>query len=336
MLFLNIFQHSDGSFAWENVFIILLALIAGYLLQRFNAKKISNNKYAASIAEWENKYKKLENEYKNYKSNISSADKQNEKSLIQLSGRVKSLEGDIRALSDEKNKLLQQLVSKEEEIKRYSKIVADFEDNLKAIREEKLKAEAEWADKLKTAKEELTRASIWEQRVKSAEEDAQKAKSAIGNAERKKLEAELRLKTATEYAGKVVPLENELKLLKEKYEGQVADLDTKIAVFGNKLKIKDEENLSLKNELSVKDKMIKETEEKLASSSLDLPQLKIVMAQLELQRENNKTLQQEFEMKHASNISLMNEIEYLKNEMKKIAEENLMLKSKTPAQESLS
>ena len=60
------------------------------------------------------------------------------------------------------------------------------------------------------------------------------------------------------------------------------------------------------------------------------------MAQLELQKETNKTLQQEFEMKHASNISLIGEIEYLKNEMKKIAEENLALKSKTPAQESLS
>jgi chromosome segregation ATPase len=336
MLLLNIFQHSDGSFAWENVFIILLALIAGYLLQRFNAKKISNNKYAASIAEWENKYKRLENEFKNYKSNISSADKQNEKSVLQLSGRVKSLEGDIRALSDEKNKSLQQLIVKEEEIKRYSKIVSDFEDNMKTIREDKLRAEAEWSDKLKTAKEELSRASIWEQRVKSAEEDAQKARSAIGNAERKKLEAELRLKTATEYAGKVVPLENELKLLRGKFEGQEADLNAKIIELGEKLKANEAENASLKNELSEKSKLATEATEKLSSSADNLSQLKTVMAQLELQKETNKTLQQEFEMKHASNISLIGEIEYLKNEMKKIAEENLALKSKTPAQESLS
>jgi len=336
MLLLNIFQHSDGSFAWENVFIILLALIAGYLLQRFNAKKISNNKYAASIAEWENKYKRLENEFKNYKSNISSADKQNEKSVLQLSGRVKSLEGDIRALSDEKNKSLQQLIVKEEEIKRYSKIVSDFEDNMKTIREDKLRAEAEWSDKLKTAKEELSRASIWEQRVKSAEEDAQRARSAIGNAERKKLEAELRLKTATEYAGKVVPLENELKLLRGKFEGQEADLNAKIIELGEKLKANEAENASLKNELSEKSKLATEATEKLSSSADNLSQLKTVMAQLELQKETNKTLQQEFEMKHASNISLIGEIEYLKNEMKKIAEENLALKSKTPAQESLS
>ena len=336
MLLLNIFQHSDGSFAWENVFIILLALIAGYLLQRFNAKKISNNKYAASIAEWENKYKRLENEFKNYKSNISSADKQNEKSVLQLSGRVKSLEGDIRALSDEKNKSLQQLIVKEEEIKRYSKIVSDFEDNMKTMREDKLRAEAEWSDKLKTAKEELSRASIWEQRVKSAEEDAQRARSAIGNAERKKLEAELRLKTATEYAGKVVPLENELKLLRGKFEGQEADLNAKIIELGEKLKANEAENASLKNELSEKSKLATEATEKLSSSADNLSQLKTVMAQLELQKETNKTLQQEFEMKHASNISLIGEIEYLKNEMKKIAEENLALKSKTPAQESLS
>ena len=303
MLLLNIFQNSDGSFAWDIILLLLLAGIAGYLLHRYRAKKITDNKYAAGIADSVAKYKKLENEYKNYKSNISSAEKHNEKSVLQLSGRVKSLEGDIRVLSDEKNKLLQQFLLREEDIKRYSRQVADLEDNLKALRENKSKEDAEWADKLKTAKEELVKAAAWEQRVRAAEEEAQRAKSAIGSAERKKLEAELRLKATTEYAGKVGPMENELNFLKEQF-------------------------VVLEAELKIKTNLITELQAKAGASGEVLTALRTASAQLELQKENNKTLQQEFEMKHSSNISLIDEIQYLKTTMSKMAAENEALKSK--------
>jgi len=305
MLLLNIFQHSDGTFAWDIILLLLLALIAGYLLNRYATKKVSDNKYAAGIAASEAKYKKLENEYKNYKSNISSAEKQNEKSVVQLSGRVKALEGDIRVLSEEKNKLYQQLLLKEEDIKRYSRQLADLEDNLKSLRESKLKEDEEWSDKLKMAKEELVKAAAWEKRVRAAEEEAQRAKSAIGNAERKKLEAELRLKATTEYAGKVGPMENEMNFLKAQF-------------------------VVMESELKTKANLITELQSKANSSEEVFSALKTASAQLELQKENNKTLQQEFDMKHASNVSLVNEIQYLKTTMTKMAAENEMLKSKMP------
>ncbi|HEX4852147.1 MAG TPA: hypothetical protein VFV08_15130 [Puia sp.] len=300
MNLLNIFQNNDGSFSWENMAILAIALIAGYLLHQFTAKKKVDQKYIAGLEAWDNKYKKLENEFKNFKSNISSGEKQNEKAAQQLAGRVKSLEGDIRALSDEKNKYQHSLAEREEELKKYSRQISDGEDNLKAFKEAKAKTETEFAEKIKSLKEDLVKANAWEQRVRAAEEEAQRAKSAINNAERRKLEAELRLKTVSEYAGKVVPLENEL---------------------------------------ATKNKLISEMQELISTNkegkeaSTDL---KMVMAQLELQRENNSILQQEFEMKHASNISLVNEIEHLKAQLKKLAEGNDMPKSKSPEAESLS
>ena len=305
MLLLNILQHSDGTFAWDIVLFLLLALIAGYLLNRYATKKVADNKHAAGIAASEAKYKKLENEYKNYKSNITSAEKQNEKSVVQLSSRVKALEGDIRVLSEEKNKSNQQLLLKEEDIKRYSRQLADLEDGLKTLRENKLKEDEEWNNKLKTAKEELIKATAWETRVKAAEEEAQRAKSAIGNAERKKLEAELRLKATTEYAGKVGPMENELNFLKQQF-------------------------VVLESELKTKTNLIAELQSKANSSEEVFSALKAASAQLELQKENNKTLQHEFEIKHAANVSLINEIQYLKTTMTKMAAENEMLKSKMP------
>lgn len=293
MLILDIFHNSDGTFAWDAVLLLVLAILAGYWLHRFSAKKSDQHKTAAAIVESEAKYKKLENEFKNYKSNINAGEKQNEKSVVQLGGRVKSLEGDIRVLSDEKNKLHQQVLLKDEELKKYGRQIADLDDNLKVLLENKIKSENDAAEKLKVAKEELTRASAWEKRVRAAEEEAEKARSAIGNAERKKLEAELRLKATAEFAGKVGPMEAELKLVKDQLAAAEMELKTKITP----------------------------SEETLAA-------LRTVSAQLELQKDNNKTLQQEFDMKQAANISLNNEIQYLKTVLSGMTAENEMLKSK--------
>ncbi len=203
MLFLNIFQNSDGTFAWEIVLLLLVAGVGGYLLHRYTSSKTESNRFTKRINESETKYKKLENEYKNYKTNIQSSEKQNEKLAVQLGGRVKSLEGDIRVLADEKNKLSQQLSARDDELKKYSKQVGELEDNFKTLQAAKTKGEGDAAEKIKSVKDELTKASAWEKRVRAAEEDAERARSVVPNAERKKLEAELRLKATAELAGKV-------------------------------------------------------------------------------------------------------------------------------------
>jgi chromosome segregation ATPase len=337
MLLLNIFQNIDGSFAWETLVILFAGIIAGYLLSRFTAKKTENKLYSKGISEWENKYKHLESEFKNYKSNISSSEKHAEKSAQELSGRVKALEGDIRALSEEKNKFHHQLHAKEEENKNFSKQIYDTEDRLKMLKEAQAKSEAEWTEKLKVAKADLAKAMAWESRVRSAEEEAQKAKSIVGQAERKKLEAELRLKATTEYAGKVGPLETELQLQKEKFSALESEAKNKLEAFREvsarvqgleqQLKGKEEELRSLGQKLATHVDV--PAENKSTSPLLEEVNAKVNMlsAQLELQKENNNILQQEFEIKHATNVSLLSEIDNLKANLKKLMEDKESIKT---------
>jgi chromosome segregation ATPase len=282
MILLNILEHGDTTFAWDNLLILLLAAIAGYLLSRFSSKKADNRKWLRAIQESENKHKRIENEFKNFKSNISATEKHNDKAVVELNNRVKGLEGDIRALSEEKNKLFHGMEEKDLEIKRLSRLVNEGDERFKQIQEAKLKADTNWEGKLKASGEELSKAMVWQQKVRAAEEDAQRARAAINFAERKKLEAELRLKATTEYAGKVIPLENELKTLKEKY----GLLDNQPAL------------------------------NKDAMSGGD-----VAKAQLELLKQNNVVLQQELETKHAAQVSLLAELELLKTDLKKLFEE---------------
>jgi hypothetical protein len=282
MVLLNILQHGDTTFAWDNLLILLLAVVAGYLLCRYTSKKAENQKWLKTIEDSENKYKRVENEFKNYKSNIGASEKHNEKAVVDLNNRVKGLEGDIRALSDEKNKFAHGADEKDQEIKRQARMNSEMEDRFKLFKEAKSKSDANWEAKLKVSGEELSKAILWEQRVRAAEEDAQRARAAINFAERKKLEAELRLKATTEYAGKVLPLETELKILKEKY-------------------------IQLENEL-----------ESAKNAILDKDMTK---AQLELFKQNNAALQQELETEHAIHGSLIAEMELLKTDIKKSFDE---------------
>ena len=305
---LNIFQNIDGGFAWDNIVILIAAFILGYLIQRFSRKQSENRFYSKSIQEWENKYKKLENEFKTFKSNLTSADKQAEKNTVELSQRVKSLEGDIRALSDEKNKYHHQLISKAEELKTYSRQVSDLEDSLKSLQESKLRSENEWGQKHAASQEALHKASAWEGRVRAAEEEALKARAALNLAERRKLEAELRLKSTTEYAGKVVPLEKDLATAKEKLHASESDL------------------LAAKKEILHKDELLQVLQRNGQSQETLHTRIRSLEAQLELLKDNNTILQQEFELKHANNLSLKSEIETLRQALT-VRKEEVILNS---------
>jgi chromosome segregation ATPase len=211
MNLLNILQHSDGTTAWDNLLVVLLAFVAGWLLHRVALKKKVDEKHRQAIAELETKCKKLENEYKNYKSNIAATEKHHEKAVIDSNARVKTLEGDIRALAEEKSKVRHLLTEKDQEIRRLLQQLNEKDDAASTIREAKAKADEEWTEKLRTASQSLARAITWEDKAKQAESEAARAKDAIGHAERKKLEAELRLKAVSEYAGKIGPLQKELE-----------------------------------------------------------------------------------------------------------------------------
>lgn len=207
---LTIFQHADGSTAWDTMLIILLSFVAGWLLHQYTAKKKLNTQHRKAISEWETKYKRLDNDYKNYRSNIASTEKHNDKAVIELNGRVKALEGDIRMLADEKNKAVHQLTDKDQEIKRLLRQIIDKDESITDQKTAMAKADAEWAEKLNVAGISLTRALVWEEKAKHAEAEAARIKDAVAHAERKKLEAELRLKAVSEYAGKTGSLEMEL------------------------------------------------------------------------------------------------------------------------------
>lgn len=207
---LNIFQHADGTTAWDTMLIILFSFVAGWLLHQFTAKKKLNAQHRKTLAEGETKYKRLENDYKNYRSNIASTEKHNDKAVIELNGRVKALEGDIRTLADEKNKAVHQLTDKDQEIKRLLRQIIEKDDSIAEEKALMAKTNAEWAEKLSISQNSLTNALAWEQKAKNAETEAARIKDAVAHAERKKLEAELRLKAVSEYAGKTGTLEMEL------------------------------------------------------------------------------------------------------------------------------
>jgi chromosome segregation ATPase len=318
MVLLNILQHSDGNFAWDNTLIVLLAIIAGYLLHAYTVKSNNEKKFKSALGEHDARYKRLENEFKTYKSNINAGEKHGEKELLELRARVKSLEGDIRALSSEKNKFHDQLDAKDKEIRNYSKLIGDSDDRLKALQEEKSRSEAELAAKLKSLKEDLIKASAWEHKVKAAEEDAQRARAAIGNAERKKLEAELRLKATADYAGKVGPLENELSSLKEKYAVLDEELHSKSNAAGEadqKFNEVTNENSNLRNTLALKDTMITGLKRQLESAEDKAAKLMLVSAEMELSKQNITTLNEELAARHAAFISMSAEIELLKQNL---------------------
>jgi hypothetical protein len=222
MRLLFIFQNTDGTLAWDYLSITLLALIAGWFLHRYNAKRKIDLHHKEAMAVSENRYKRLENEYKVYKGNILTADKHNEKALQELNARVKALEGDIRALAVEKNKEHHLLSEKDQEIRRLMDQLGVKDDAIKAEKEEKLRSEDKWAEKLRTTTQSLNQALHWEEKAKNAQIEAGRIKDAMAFAERKKLEAELRLKATLEYAGKIGPLEDELaakdRMIKELQE----------------------------------------------------------------------------------------------------------------------
>jgi chromosome segregation ATPase len=340
MLLLNIFQHYDGTTAWDNIAILILALVGGYLLNRTLVKTKENSKFNAAVRQWENKHKLLENEFKAYRSNIASSEKISLKSATELSGRVKALEGDIRALSEEKNKFHQQLLSKQEDLKKNSTRIAELEDKLKIQQEDKFRSEADWNQKLKTAREELAKAAIWETKVRAAEEEMQKARFANSQAERKKLEAELRLKSTIEYAGKVGPLENELSTAKEKYaklEEQATGKSSLLSQAEEKLGLAEiglkkdlVEIQDLKNDLLAKSKMLEVQEQKMQSAEQAVSTQRITEAELELLKTKNAVLQQEVEARHTANIALVSEIEQAKTNLRKLVEEIEKLKSIKP------
>jgi DNA repair exonuclease SbcCD ATPase subunit len=219
---LNIFWYPDGRFAWDTLSVLVLAFLAGWLLHRYNSKRVAEKKQQAAIAELERSYKRLEGEYKNYRSNIQATEKHNDKAVIELGNRVKALEGDIRVLADEKNKAHQQVAEKEKETRGYIRQLGEREELINDLKEKRARAEETWTQKLRESGQSLSKALVWEDRVKAAEADANKAREALGHAERRRLDAELRLKATSEYAGRIMPLENELttknKLIAELHE----------------------------------------------------------------------------------------------------------------------
>lgn len=288
MRLLNILIQSDGTLAWDNVLILLLAVVAGYLIRGTLSKKSEKRQTNQALAEWENKFKQVTNEYKNYRASIESSDRNREKSGTDLQNRVKALEGDIRALSEEKTRFSQKFQEKDEETSRYARQAMESEDRYKTLQENKNQMESGWQSRWQKLSEELTRALSWEQRVRSAEDEAQKARSAIGLAERKKLDAELRLKATSEYAGKVIPLETELNSLREKYE--VLELELKVAREA-------------------------------------VTEREVNAARLELSRQSQAALQLELETRQNEHTALIAEVGNLRRELQLTLEENRRLLS---------
>jgi chromosome segregation ATPase len=314
MVWLNIFFRSNGSFAWENILILLAAFGIGYLVRRWLDQK-SINKSTVSASGWETKYKHVDTEYRSYKSNIAATTRHHEKAVGDLTLRTKALEGDIKALAEEKNKLNHLVGAKDEEIKKYSRQVSMMEDKAKEVYAENESRIAEISAQLKKTKEELAKALVWEERVKGAEEEARKAKSALSDIQRRTLEFDMRLKAASEYAAKVQPLEAELKALKEKYAAFQDELASKDNVSGElnakmeKLNVSIEMLQKEKSQfielVSKKDIEIAALQSQLKSTSEAASRVTGLQTEIKLIQGTNKALQQEL----ADKTALLNKLQ---------------------------
>jgi chromosome segregation ATPase len=309
MIFLEIFTNPDGSIAWLNIAVIILAGIIGYLIGGSPGKK-QINRLKDSMREKENQLRKAENDFKSYKTGHEASFKQHERSVADMNMRVKSLEGDIKALADEKNRLFHKIEEKEDAIKASNRQVSTLEEKIKLLilEEEKHLAEkekliSEITGKWKTTGEELGRARSWEEKVHAAEEDARKARQALADHQRRSIDFDLRLKSASEYAAKVQPLENELKTMQQKFEDYKQEITSKNNIsteIEEKLRsskatidILNKELTELKNAVASKENINQELRDKLETATQSSGKIIALESEIKTLKETNAVLQQE-------------------------------------------
>ena len=227
-----------------------------------------------------------------------------------MNSRVKSLEGDIKSLADEKNRLIHKLEGKDDEIKNVNRQVSALEEKIKLllIEEEKHLADKDKAisditGKWKTTGDELSRARAWEEKVHAAEEEARKAKQALADHQRRSIEFDLRLKSASEYAAKVQPLESELKAMQQQFEDYKQEVSSKdnassgmeeqIKTSKATIEILNKELTELKNTVASKDNINNELREKLEISKQTSGKITALEAEIKTLKETNAVLQQE-------------------------------------------
>jgi predicted flap endonuclease-1-like 5' DNA nuclease len=330
MILLNIFDlftRCDGKTALGFIPFLLGAGLLGYLLKHFmGGNKSKLQEYEAQLGDWQGKYTTLQNEFKGYKSSITASARDNDKHAAELTNRVRSLEADIRNLADEKNKLHLSLTEKQTDLGGYTRKISTLEETIASINEEKNKLNADWSARLSVVNDSLSKASAWEGRVRQAEEELARAKATVSDANKKQVEAEMRLKTTSEVAGKVVPLETELKNWKEKYaalEIQLNEKESAATAYGvkltdaeNKYKNQADENGKLKQsvtEWESKWKIANEAAGKLSGLESDLTNWKNKHDALQAQLSSNASAAGEWENKlealRNENIQLKNNLD---------------------------
>jgi|GEM_PF-2326841 len=309
MILLELFTNADGSIAWLNIAVMVLVAIIGYLIGNSPGKK-QINRLKDSIREKENQLRKAENDFKSYKSGHEATFKQHERAVSEMNSRVKSLEGDIKSLADEKNRLFHKIEGKDEEIKNSNRQISALEEKIKLIMveeerhlAEKDKAISDITGKWKTTGDELGRARSWEEKVHAAEEDARKAKQALADHQRRSIEFDLRLKSASEYAAKVQPLESELKEMQQRFEDYKQEIASKdnlssgmeeqVKASKATIEILNKELTELKNIVASKDSINNELRDKLEIAKQTSGKITALEAEIKTLKETNAVLQQE-------------------------------------------
>ena len=121
------------------------------------------------------------------------------------------------------------------------------------------------------------KSSFLGKKVHAAEEDARKARQALADHQRRSIDFDLRLKSASEYAAKVQPLENELKAMQQKFEDYKQEIASKNNIsteIEEKLKssratidILTKELTELKNTVASKENVNQELRDKLETAT---------------------------------------------------------------------
>lgn len=301
MILLNILQNPDGTIAWVNIAILLVVFVIGFMINRYRSRQ-SIGMLSSASKEWSQKFKHAENEYKSYRSGHEAAFRQQEKLVAEMTGRVKSLEGDIKVLAEEKNKFLHRLQEREDELKNCTRQLSDWDEKMKNWELEKATQIADVTGKLRQTIAERDAAAAWEGKTHAAEDEARKARAAFADIQRKTLEFDMRLKAASEYAAKVRPLEASLRLAEEKYQKLEQEMAVAATDGDRKKELQDAmaslskvsvEKETLGKQLTQQEQVIRTLREELNADADLRGQLRASEGELQMVRATNAALQKE-------------------------------------------
>jgi predicted flap endonuclease-1-like 5' DNA nuclease len=253
----KLFRDCNGDISWLPLLFLLGSALLGYLLGRLfkrgggNAEVDVDGAVSAAVADvensWKAKWNNLQSEYNQYKLSAGSS---NDSEVQSWKDKFTTLEAKYNSSASSLNTLEADLASKANAAAAAQAKLQDAEEKLQAANAKYQADSASWNAKLAAAtgapmvasssassSDDLLLAKLRAD-AEAAIDAANKAKQKQADAEKAKLETELRLKAVSEVASKAAAYEAQLNKLQsggDAAANQVADLNQKNEALSREL-----------------------------------------------------------------------------------------------------